>query len=321
MWRYILQRVLIFIPTLFGITVISFVVIAMAPGDAATAMLAEGGEIAKASQLADLRAKYGLDDPLPIRYARWVGQLLRGNLGISLIDSRPVADTLAYTVGLTLEFTLPAFIIGLTLAIVLGAWSGFRPYSEFDRAVSFSSMIVIATPSFVLALLALYLLAVRIPILPSGGNRDMLGADASNLINRLPYFVLPVSTLALLTAAEVIRYVRDSVIDVCTADYVRTARAKGLAERLVLGRHILRNSMIPIITISTLRLPIVVNGAILIETVFGWGGMGSRIALAVSQRDFPVIMSATLVTGVAVLVSNLIADIFYGIADPRIRQG
>lgn len=321
MWRYILQRVLIFIPTLFGITVISFVVIAMAPGDAATAMLAEGGEIAKASQLADLRAKYGLDDPLPIRYARWMGQLLRGNLGISLIDSRPVADTLAHTVGLTLEFTLPAFVIGLALAVVLGAWSGFRPYSEFDRAVSFSSMIIIATPSFVLALLALYLLAVRLPILPSGGNRDMLGADASNLINRLPYFVLPVSTLALLTAAEVIRYVRDSVIDVCTADYVRTARAKGLAERMVLGRHILRNSMIPIITISTLRLPIVVNGAILIETVFGWGGMGSRIALAVSQRDFPVIMSATLVTGVAVLVSNLIADILYGVADPRIRQG
>lgn len=321
MWRYILQRVLIFIPTLLGITVISFVVIAMAPGDAATAMLAEGGEIARASQLADLRAKYRLDDPLPIRYARWMGQLLRGNLGTSLIDSRPVSDTLSHTVGLTLEVTLPAFVIGLTLAVILGAWSGFRPYSRFDRTVSFSSMIVIATPSFVLALLALYLLAVRVPILPSGGNRDMLGADASNLINRLPYFVLPVSTLALLTAAEVIRYVRDSVIDVCTADYVRTARAKGLAERLVLGRHILRNSMIPIITISTLRLPIVVNGAILIETVFGWGGMGSRIALAVSQRDFPVIMSATLVTGVAVLVSNLLADILYGVADPRIRQG
>lgn len=321
MWRYILQRVLIFIPTLFGITVISFVVIAMAPGDAATAMLAEGGEIAKAAQLADLRTKYGLDDPLPIRYARWMGQLLRGNLGTSLIDSRSVSDTLAHTVGLTLEFTIPAFIIGLAMAVVLGAWSGFRPLSEFDRIVSFGSMFVIATPSFVLALLALYLLAVRLPILPSGGNRDMLGANATDLVNRLPYFVLPVSTLALLTAAEIIRYVRDSVIDVCSEDYVRTARAKGLAERLVLARHILRNSMIPIITVSTLRLPIVVNGAILIETVFGWGGMGSRIALAVSQRDFPVIMSATLVTGIAVLVSNLIADILYGIADPRIRQG
>ena len=321
MWRYILQRVLIFIPTLFGITIISFVVIALAPGDAATAMLAEGGEIAKAAQLADLRAKYGLDDPLPIRYARWMGQLLRGNLGTSLIDSRPVSDTLAHTVGLTLEFTIPAFIVGLALALALGAWSGFRPLSQFDRIVTFGSMIVIATPSFVLALLALYILAVRVPILPSGGNRDMLGADATHLVNRLPYFVLPVTTLALLTAAEIIRYVRDSVIDVCSEDYVRTARAKGLAERLVLARHILRNSMIPIITISTLRLPIVVNGAILIETVFGWGGMGSRIALAVSQRDFPIIMSATLVTGIAVLVSNLIADILYGVADPRIRQG
>ena len=243
---------------------------------------------------------------------------MRGNLGRSLIDSRPVSQTLAHTVGLTLEFTLPAFVIGLALAIIFGAWSGFRPYSGFDRAVSFSSMIVIATPSFVLAL---YVLAVRLPILPSGGNRDMLGADAASLAKRLPYFILPVSTLALLTAAGVIRYVRDSVIDVCSEDYVRTARAKGLAERLVLSRHILRNAMIPIITISTLRLPILVNGAILIETVYGWGGMGSRIALAVSQRDFPVIMSATLVTGVAVLVSNLIADILYGVVDPRIRQG
>ncbi len=321
MWRYILQRVFTFIPTLFGITLISFVVIAMAPGDAATAMLAEGGEMIRAAQLEELRAKYGLDDPLPIRYARWLGQLVRGNLGRSLIDSRPVSHTLAHTVGLTLEFTLPAFVIGLALAIIFGAWSGFRPYSGFDRAVSFSSMIVIATPSFVLALLALYVLAVRLPILPSGGNRDMLGADAASLAKRLPYFILPVSTLALLTAAGVIRYVRDSVIDVCSEDYVRTARAKGLAERLVLSRHILRNAMIPIITISTLRLPILVNGAILIETVYGWGGMGSRIALAVSQRDFPVIMSATLVTGVAVLVSNLIADILYGVVDPRIRQG
>ena len=191
MLRYILQRVLIFIPTLFGITVISFVVIAMAPGDAATAMLAEGGEMAKAAQLADLRTKYGLDDPLPIRYARWIGQLLRGNLGTSLIDSRPVADTLAHTVGLTLEFTIPAFVIGLSLAIVFGAWSGFRPYSEFDRAVTFGSMIVIATPSFVLALLALYVLAVRLPILPSGGNRDMLGADATEPGQSPPLFCAP----------------------------------------------------------------------------------------------------------------------------------
>jgi peptide/nickel transport system permease protein len=321
MWRYIFQRILVFIPTLFGITLISFVIIALAPGDAATAMLAEGGEIIKEAQLSELRAKYGLDDPLPIRYARWLGQLLRGNLGRSLITSRPVVDTIGHTVGLTLEFTLPAFVIGLALAVIFGAWSGFRPYSSLDRVVSFTSMILIATPSFVLALLALYLLAIRLPILPSGGNRDILGDNATSLVNRLPYFVLPVTTLALLTAAGIIRYVRDSVIDVCSEDYVRTARAKGLAERLVLSRHILRNAMIPIITISTLRLPILVNGAILIETVFGWGGMGSRIALAVSQRDFPVIMSATLITGIAVLISNLIADILYGVVDPRIRQG
>ncbi|GIV76863.1 MAG: oligopeptide transport system permease protein AppB [Litorilinea sp.] len=321
MWHYIARRIVIFIPTLFGITLISFFIIAMAPGDAATAMISEGGEMIGTEQRAELRARYGLDDPLPVRYLRWLGELLQGNLGVSLIDRRPVSQTLLHNVRLSLEFVLPAFIIGLTLALIFGAWSGFRPYSRFDRIISFISMILIATPSFVLALLALYFLAVRNPWLPSGGNRDIFGPDAATLAKRLPYFVLPVSTLAVLTAAGIIRYVRESVIDVCNEDYVRTARAKGIAERWVLTRHILRNSLIPIITVAALRLPILVNGAILIETVFGWGGMGSRVALAVSQRDFPVIMSATLLTGVAVLVSNLLADILYAMADPRIRQG
>ena len=319
MWRYILQRVLIFIPTLFGITVISFVVIAMAPGDAATAMLAEGGEIAKAAQLADLRAKYGLDDPLPIRYARWMGQLLRGNLGTSLIDSRPVSDTLVHTVGLTLEFTVPAFIIGLALAVVLGAWSGFRPLSRFDRVVSFGSMFVIATPSFVLALLALYVLAVRLPILPSGGNRDMLGADAANLVNRLPYFVLPVSTLAFLTAAEIIRYVRDSVIDVCGEDYVRTARAKGLNERLVLVRHALRNSLLPVLTLSGLLLAFLLGGSVAVEQAFGTPGLGTFMVRAAVERDIKIVQNLTLFYAAIFIIVNLGVDVLYGWLDPRIR--
>ena len=194
MWRYILQRVLTFIPTSVrhhgdqlrrhrdGAG-------RCGHGDARRGWGNEPGR----RNWPSLRAKYGLDDPLPIRYARWMGQLAAGQPG-HLSDRQPARCSIhsRHTVGLTLEFTLPAFVIGLALAIVLGAWSGFRPYSGFDRAVSFGSMIVIATPSFVLALLALYVLAVRLPILPAGGNRDMLGADATSLVRRLPYFVLPV---------------------------------------------------------------------------------------------------------------------------------
>ena len=225
MWRYILQRVLTFIPTLFGITLISFVVIAMAPGDAATAMLAEGGEMIRAAQLEELRAKYGLDDPLPIRYARWLGQLVRGNLGRSLIDSRPVSHTLAHTVGLTLEFTLPAFVIGLALAIIFRRleWVQtilrFRSRCQFqfddrDRNAFLCPGALCAWPS---ACRYCHRAATAICLAPM----------RRALAKRLPYFILPVSTLALLTAAGVIRYVRDSVIDVCSEDYVRNRARKG----------------------------------------------------------------------------------------------
>ena len=319
MGSFLLNRLLVAIPTLIGISMITFVIIAMAPGDAALAVM--GGEQGSGSAIVvqEVRARLGLDQPLPIRYVRWVGQVVQGNLGRSMVDDQPVALTIGVNLGLTLQLTIPAFLIGISLALLFGSLTGFRPYGRFDAVVSFVSMILMATPSFVLALILLYFLAIQVHWFPPGGNKDMFGLEAPTLWNHVKYFVLPVGTLAILTAANVIRYVRDSVIDVRHEDYVRTARAKGLTERVVLTSHVLRNALVPIVTISALHIPALVTGAILIETVFGWGGIGSRVYQAISQRDVPVIMAVTLITGGAVLIANLVADVVYALVDPRIR--
>lgn len=318
MGAYILRRLLIAVPTLVGISIISFAIISLAPGDAVTAMISGQEGVSSVEVQQRLRERLGLNDPLPVRYARWISQVAQGNLGLSLATGQPVASTIWGNVLLTLQLSIPALAVAIVIAVTLGAFTGFRAYSRFDNVVSIVSLVLIATPAFVLALIALYFLAVRMPLFPSGGNQDILSFEPPTLWGRLRYYVLPVSTLALLNAGSLIRYVRDSVIDVRHEDYVRTARAKGAPESTVLMGHVLRNALLPIITVTALHLPGLITGAILVETVFGWGGIGTRIFLAISQRDFPVIMAATMIVGVTILLANLIADILYAVVDPRV---
>jgi peptide/nickel transport system permease protein len=317
MGAYVLRRLLLAVPTLLGISLVSFFIIELAPGDAVGAMFGVEGIDAGASQ-AMLQERLGLNDPWPLRYWRWLSQLVRGDLGRSLVDQQPIAGILANSIGLTLQLTIPALVLGLVIALILGVWTGARPYSRADNVVSSLTLSVAGLPGFVLGFVLLYVFAVRLGWLPPGGSQP-IGAAAPPFYERLPYFVLPLTTLALLEAASLTRYVRDSVINVRSFDYVQTARAKGVGPVPVLVRHILRNALLPIITVTALQIPGLLSGAILVELVFGWGGIGSRTALAVGQRDFPVIMGTTMLAGVVVLLSSLLADLLYAVADPRIR--
>lgn len=317
MGAYLLRRFLLAVPTLLGISLVSFLIIELAPGDAVSAMLGVEGADSVATQ-AMLQERLGLNDPWPARYWRWLTNLAQGDLGRSLVDQQPIAGILANAVGLTLQLTVPALAIGLLIALVLGVWTGSRPYSRLDNAVSALSLTVAGLPGFVLGFVLLYAFAVKLHWLPPGGSQP-IGVAAPPVLERLPYFVLPLTTLAVLEAASLVRYVRDSVINVRSVDFVQTARAKGLRPAPVLIRHVLRNALLPIITVVALQIPGLLSGALLVEVVFGWGGIGSRTALAVGQRDFPVIMGTTMLAGVIVVVSSLLADVLYAVADPRIR--
>jgi peptide/nickel transport system permease protein len=317
MGTYLLRRLLFAVPTLIGISILSFAIIELAPGDAVSALMTPGEGGSAAAEEA-LRARLGLDDPWPVRYARWLGNVVQGDFGRSMIDHRPIDQILSGSVGLTLQLTIPALAIGLVLATLIGLWTGSRPYSRLDQVISVLSITIAGLPGFVVGLLLLYIFGVRFHLLPSGGSQA-IGVGSPPLIERLPYFVLPLTTLALIEAATLVRYVRDSVINVRAADYVQTARAKGLHSWTVLTQHLLRNALLPIITVAALQIPGLISGALLVEIVFGWGGIGSRVAVAIGQRDFPVIMGATMLIGVVVVIANLLADLLYALADPRIR--
>lgn len=318
MGHFLIRRLLLAIPTLIGISIVSFGIIALAPGDAATAMFSPE-EITNASESIEAaRERLGLNDPLPVRYWNWISLVVQGELGRSLTDHRPVTDVLRHSAGLTMQLTIPALAIGLAVAIVLGVWTGSKPYSRLDNIISVISITISSLPGFVVGLVALYIFAIKLNILPAGGNREV-GTSGVSLLDRWQYFVLPLATLAMIEAAQLVRYVRDSVINVRSADYVQTARSKGLPDHTVLSRHMLRNAMLPIITIAALQIPGLIAGSLLVEVIFGWGGLGSRVALAIGQRDFPVVMAATMVIGVMVVIANIVADLLYALADPRIR--
>lgn len=318
MGRYIIRRLLINIPVLFGITILVFIFIQLTPGDPVSAYLRpELGATEEMRQ--QMRVKLGLDQPAPVRYLRWLGQTVQGNLGYRIVGGQPVNVTLGRALKASGLLMGAALAIGCLIGIPLGILSALRQYSKLDFALTALAFLGVSSPSFLLGLGGLYLFGLKLGLFPIGGMFSTSGNVT--VLDVLHHLALPAMILGFGYVAIMMRYTRSSMLEVVRVAYVTTARAKGLRERLVILRHAFRNALIPIITIIGLALPEMVGGAVITETVFTWPGMGSLLVDAVNGRDYPLIMGISLTVAIAVLAANLITDITYAFADPRIRYG
>lgn len=317
MGRYILRRLLISVPVLFGITLVTYVIVSLAPGDPVSALV-NPEQIAELGPgwLEQQRAELGLDKPIPVRYGLWMKEVVQGNLGYSYTDRQPVSDKIAERIWPTVKLMLTVQILALLVAVPIGIISAIRQYSLIDYLVTIFGFATISIPAFFLALAAIYVFSVKLQWLPSAGM-STLGKPPS-MIDSIEHLILPATVLGLGQAAPLIRYTRSSMLETIRQDYVRVARAKGLSERAVISRHALRNALIPLVTVIALTLPQLLGGTVIIEEIFSWPGMGTLAIKSVRGRDYPTIMAINMIGAVAILISSLIADIIYAWIDPRI---
>lgn len=322
MTRYLFKRILFFIPVLFVISLLNFALYSAAPGDPVTAMyshlLTEGGDqVLTGEALANIRARLGLDQPWPIRYGIWLGHLFQGDLGRSLISQRPVSEIIGKALWPTLQLNILAITVGVSIGILLGVFQGLRQYSVLDYIFSLTSYLYVSLPGFFLALLLIYIFALQLGWLPPAGY-ETVGAPPSWL-DRARYLVLPVTTLALATAPGLMRYTRTAVLEVIRQPYTVTAKAKGLSRRAITWGHIVRNSLIPVVTHLGSVLPGLIGGSVIIEQIFAWPGMGRLAIRAAYERDYPLLMGLVLLSSVILVISILLVDMVYALIDPRIR--
>ena len=316
MGQYILRRILISIPVLIIITFLIYVLIDLAPGDPMDFFVNPELGVTE-ENLVNLRARFGLDQPLPVRYLNWLGQTLQGDLGYRFKNGDPVSEVLVQRLQNTLLLMSAALIMGWVLGVSSGVFAGLRQYSFWDFFLTTLSFIGISMPAFIAGIFGLYIFAVKLGWFPAGGMRTI--GQEQTLLDLLWHLVLPATTLALFYIATFMRYTRFSMLEVINQDYIRTARGKGLPERTVIIRHAFRNAILPIVTVTGLAVRNLVAGALFIETIYSWPGMGSLFLDAVLVRDYPMIMGVMLVVAVVVLIANLATDLTYGIVDPRIR--
>ncbi len=318
MGAYLLRRLVISVPVLLFVTLIAFALVNLAPGDPVTSMINPVTRAELGPEWVEQRQKaLGLDKPVAYRYGIWLKELLQGNLGYTLIGGQPVADQIKARIGPTLLLMVSAITLGTVIGIPLGVISALRPNSRTDYLFTIFGFLAISTPVFFLGLAGMYIFAVNLQWLPTSGMRT-LGVPKST-VDLIQHMILPVTVLALVHIPLVMRYTRASMIETFRQDYVTTARAKGLKERSVILWHAFRNALIPLITIIGLSLPELLSGAVITETIFQWPGMGMLAMRAVNARDYPLVLGVILVTACMVLISNLISDLCYAVADPRIR--
>jgi peptide/nickel transport system permease protein len=312
--QYIIRRTLGLLPILLAISVLVFTIVHLAPGDP-TAYFVSDSEFSPEQQAA-IRAKFGLDKPFPIQYLVWLKNAVRGDFGRSFSYGMPVGRLILERLPATVQLQALALLLALLVSVPIGILSAIRQYSLFDMAASATSFMGISLPDFWFALMLQLLFTLKLGWLPSStmGEGEPIGV-------RWTYFVMPVLVLALARMASFTRFMRSSMLEVVHQDYITTARSKGVHSYRILGQHALRNALIPMITIVGLQLPRLVGGAVIVESVFAWPGLGSLAVDAVLRRDYPVIMGVTVVTAVFVLVLNLVVDIVYAYADPRISFG
>ena len=315
MTQYLIRRLLQGLLTLLAITVIVFLLASAYPGGIMNAY--EENPNATAEDLARLRAKYGLDDPLPVRYFKWLGNVARGDLGVSFVSKQPVLVEIGQRLPNTLLLMGVALIVTLLLAIPLGIVSALRQYSLTDTILTALAFAGNSLPVFWFGLLLIIVFHVWLRWFP-GSGMSTLGQPFS-LVDLGWHMVLPVSMLALVTAAGYMRYMRSSMLDVKTQDYMRTARAKGLRERQVNLRHGLRNALIPLVTLLAFEIPALFGGALYTETIFSWPGMGRLFYERAVKGDMPMTMALVLIFSALTIVSMFLADIVYTLLDPRIK--
>lgn len=316
MFTYILRRLLVSIPILFGITLIVFFIASKMPGDAVLAMIST--ETPQAEDLIKLRrGQLGLDLPVYEQYGRWLSQILQGNLGYSFQSGESVNDIIAARLPATLQLMGVALVIAIGFGVVLGVVSALKQYSWTDYSLTFLGFSGVSIPEFFLGMVLVYVFALQLQWLPTSGI--VTAGTEYSVWDNLRHLILPAFALGISRMATFMRYTRASVLEVMNNDYVRTARAKGLTEAMAIPRHILRNAMIPVVTVIGLSLPVLFGGSVIIEMIFQWAGIGLMFINAVTGRDSPVIMGYVLISAVLVLLSNLITDIAYGWLDPRIR--
>jgi ABC-type dipeptide/oligopeptide/nickel transport system permease component len=318
MYRWIVRRLLISVPVLLGITVLGFSFVRLAPGDPVRMMInpeymAGGAE----EYIARRRAELGLDKPVPIQYLAWLAEVARGNLGYSFFDRRPVGDIIKERVIPTVELMGTALLLALALGVPIGLLAAIKQYSALDYASAVLSLATISTPSFFLGLAAIYVFSLKLNLLPTSGM--FTAGSPRSLGDDLHHLILPATILGLNLAGPLARYARSSLLEVIRQDYLTTARAKGLFPRLVIVRHALPNALIPLITVVGIQVPALFAGAVVIEQIFSWPGMGQLALASITQRDYPVLTGFILVIAVLVLTSNILADIAYAVVDPRIR--
>jgi peptide/nickel transport system permease protein len=310
------RRILIGIPVLLAVTLLVFLLVELAPGDVSDFFI--NPEVTSSPEaMQAMRRSFGLDQPAPVRYGLWLARVARGDFGYSFVSGEPVVDMVLRRFRNTATLVGLALMVSIVVGVSLGVFVAVRQYSFWDHLLSGLSFLAVSMPAFVTGILALYLFAVVFPIFPSGGMRPV--GEIATFWNRLPYLVLPSLVLALGQTATFMRYTRFSLLEVLRADYVRTARGKGMHERLVTRRHALPNALIPVITVIGLSLPLLVVGAVFTETIFSWPGMGTLYLTAVSSRDVPLVMGLNLFIAVVVLMANILTDLAYGFVDPRIR--
>jgi peptide/nickel transport system permease protein len=315
MLRYIARRLLIAIPVLFVITVLDFAFIALAPGDPLQAMLPQGEFGGGVASEAYERA--GLNDSIPVRYVRWLGEIAQGNFGESFRTGNPAIDSLATAIPNTLKLALSAAVLAIVLGVPLGILSAVKEGTLLDNVLTFVSYTLASIPGFFFAMVAVFVAAVRFHWFPATGASS-IGAD-SGFLDSLHHLALPAMVLGVLQTPGYIRHTRGAVLETMGEDYVRTARAKGLSNRKVMAWHVLRNALMPIVTIVGLQIPSLVGGSVLIEQVFAWPGLGTLSIQSALFRDYPVFMATALLYAVAVLIASLVADLAYAVVDPRVR--
>jgi peptide/nickel transport system permease protein len=315
MGTYIFRRLLQMAPLMVGISIVVFTLIQAAPGGPEAALLSSG-RFVDPSVVEAYRVKLGVDQPIPVQYARWAITALQGDLGVSYSTTRPVLHMIAERLPATLELMGSAFLLAALLATLIGLASALRPHSWIDLLGTGASFVGIAMPVFWLGLLLQLVFAVELGWLPVSGTHTV---GTSSLGDHLAHLVLPAIVLASRYVASWSRYFRASLITALESDYVRTARAQGLKETRVLFVHAVRNALVPVVSAMALGLADLVSGAVITETVFAWPGIGRLFVQAMFARDYPVLMGILLMGSLTVIIFNLVADVVYGLLDPRIR--